>query len=52
MGLSGKHLVDFVVFSDIDLEMCTIEFDETFFLDLKYRLLAWYEVYTKLLLTS
>jgi hypothetical protein len=56
MGLSGKHTVDFVVFSDIDLEYFPIKFDEAFFVDLKSKLQTeWYEVYIKVikpLLTS
>ena len=34
MGLSGKHTVDLVVYSDIDLEYFPIKFDEAFFVDL------------------
>ena len=52
MGLSGKQVVEFVVFSDIDQEHFQIEYNEAFFLDLKSKLQKWYEVYIQPLLTS
>ena len=52
MGLSGKQVVEFVVFSDVDQENFQIEYNEAFFLDLKSKLLKWYEVYIQPLLTS
>ena len=52
MGLSGKQVVEFVVFSDVDQEHFQIEYNEAFFLDLKSKLLKWYEVYIQPLLTS
>lgn len=52
MGLSGKSVVDFVVFSDIDLEYFSIPFDEAFFLELKVNLQQWHKTYISPLLTS
>ena len=52
MGLSGKKVVEFVVFSDIDQEHFQIEFNEAFFLDLKNKLQEWYDDYIQPLLTS
>jgi hypothetical protein len=52
MGLSGKSVVDFVVFTDVDLVYFPIQFDEAFFSDLKSKLQQWHEAYIKPLLTS
>jgi hypothetical protein len=52
MGLSGKKVVEFVVFTDIDNEHFQIEFNEAFFLDLKSKLQEWYDDYIQPLLTS
>ena len=52
MGLSGKSVVDFLVFSDIDLEYSSIEFDEAFFFDLKAYLRQWHKMYINPLLPA
>jgi hypothetical protein len=52
MGLSGKSVVDFVVFTDVDLVYFPIQFDDAFFSHLKSKLQQWHEAYIKPLLTS
>ena len=52
MGLSGKQVREFVVFSDIDQEHFQIEFNEAFFRDLKSKLQEWYKDHIQPLLTS
>ena len=52
MGLSGKSVVDFVLYTDIDLVYFPIMFDEAFFMKLKSELQQWHETYIKPLLTS
>ena len=51
IGLAGKD-VEFVVFSDVDWELFAVQFDQSFFLDLKSKLQKCYEVYIKPPLTS
>ena len=52
MGLSGKSIVDFGVFSGIDLEYFSIDFDEAFFLDLKAYLQQWHQMHINPLLPA
>jgi hypothetical protein len=50
--MMGLSVVDFVVFTDVDLVYFPIQFDEAFFSDLKSKLQQWHEAYIKPLLTS
>ena len=52
MGLSGKLVVDFVIYTDIDLVYFPIKFDEAFFNELKSKLQQWHKTYIRPLLTS
>ena len=50
-GVMQIEFVEFVVFSDIDLEF-SVQFEQAYFLDLKSKLQRWHEVYIESLLTS
>ena len=52
MGLSGKSMVHFILYTDVDLVYFPIEFDEAFFSDLKLKLQQWHETYIMPILTS
>ena len=52
MRLSGKSMVHFILYTDVDLVYFPIEFDEAFFSDLKLKLQQWHETYIMPMLTS
>ena len=52
MGLSGKSMVHFILYTDVDLVYFPIEFNEALFSDLKLKLQQWHETYIMPMLTS